>query len=97
MFYVKVLGSQPRWFAVLPERTRLFITDSANWEEGASAKAASSASFFSPDIAPFSPLLSRLSPLASEIISLDMTVSIWRRGLPRKKKNTPTHSLRLIV
>lgn len=59
-------GSQSWWFAMVPWRTSLFITDSVNWEEGASsAKAASSASLPSAFLLltplPFSPLISAFS------------------------------------
>lgn len=50
--------------------------------------------FFSRNLV-LSSFLSRLSPLSSEIISLDMMVSIWSRGQPGKK--TPTLTLSLIV
>lgn len=93
MISVRVLGSGTWSFAAVPWRTRLFITDSGNWEEGASAKAALSASlaFCSPDKAHFSFLVSHLWLLASEIVSLDMILSIrhWGPGV----NSEYTHSL----
>lgn len=92
MIYVKVSGSETLWFAMVPWRTRLFITDSVNWEEGASAKAALSASlsFSSPDIAPF--LFSYLI-----FLSLLLKSSLWTwqcpSGTSGRLSKEYTHSL----
>lgn len=94
IFYVKVFASQIWWFATLPRRTRLFISDCVNWEEGPFAKAAfcvsSSRAFLLQKSPPFFFLI-------SSFLGFLLKSSLWtwwcpsgaRASLVKKKKRHP--------